>query len=148
MKKVLVLLLVVLISSFVQAQFKLEVTQEISKKTGGEFEITGKTFDQVWSAITRSMLLLKFKSTLIEKGDKLGQMNFRKKPSVLARGVVSLDSGGKDKIEDENMPGWEMTLEEDEEGKIKIFCIYDYGVVKGTKPFKKLCKKLEEILKD
>ena len=45
---------------FIQAQFKFEVTQEIKKKQA-EITITGKTFNEVWKATTRTLISLRFR---------------------------------------------------------------------------------------
>ena len=147
MKKVyLVLLSIVLLVSFAQAQFKLEITEQITAKTGGELEVIGKTFDEVWKGASRTLLLLKFQIKEQEKDS--GWMVAYKKVGALTK----IGNTGGDKIEVEDMPSWNLTIEENEEGKIVIFCIYNGGqgtiAVRGTRPFKKLCEKLETVLKD
>jgi len=68
MKKLIICLSVLIFVTLAQAQFKFEVTQEMKKKQA-EITITGKTFDEVWKATTRTLMSLKFQ---IKESDKEG----------------------------------------------------------------------------
>jgi len=143
MKKLfLILLSMVLIISFVQAQTKIEVTTEISVKTGGEFTVTGNTIDEVWKALPKAMMLIKFRVETIEKDSWI--LVARKQVGALLN--LSQEGG----VKSDQMQTWNLTLSENEDGGVDVFCVYDSGrgraQLKGTKPFKKLIEKLQEVL--
>jgi len=143
MRKIVYLFLAIIVSALiVQAQVELKVTKEITKKTGGEIEITGKSFDEVWTAATRTFMLLKFK---IQESDKdSGLIVAQKKVGAIAK--MSGDYSASD------MPSWQISFEEVDAKQIRLFCVYTLasgqliGAVK--KPFKKFHTKLEELLED
>lgn len=133
MKKFLIFLLPLFFVSLCYADFNFEITQEMKKKQA-EITITGKTFDEVWSATTRSLMALKFRIKESEKDS--GTIFAQKKKSIFDEG-------------DGERSSWEIMIEADE-GKIVVFCIYTLGemALSAKKPFKKFCKKLKERLSD
>ena len=120
---------------FIQAQFKFEVTQEIKKKQA-EITITGKTFNEVWKATTRTLISLRFR---IKESDKDGGTIFaQKRPNIFYE-------------DGDVVTAWNIMIESDEE-EIVIFCVYNVGsdnpFSKGKKAFKKFYKKLKERLSE
>ena len=150
MKKLfLILLSMVLIISFVQAQTKIEVTTEISVKTGGEFTVTGNTFDEVWDALPKALMLLKFRVGNIEKDSKI--LIAQKRVSAIGNAMMKNSAGGGG-VKGDETPNWNLTLSENEDGIVNVFCVYDSGrgraPLRGTKPFKELIEKLQEVLEN
>lgn len=135
MKRLFVCLFVLISVVLAQAQFKFEVTQEMKKKQA-EITITGKTFDEVWKAATRTLMSLKFQ---IKESDKDSGTIFAQK----RRGMFY--------EEGDVSSAWNVMLESDEE-QIIVFCVYNSGsdnpLSTGKKPFKKFCKKLKELLSE
>ncbi len=133
MKKLIICLSVLIFVTLAQAQFKFEVTQEMKKKQA-EITITGKTFDEVWKATTRTLMSLKFQ---VKESDKDSGTIFAPK-----RRTIFYEAG-------ETTSAWNIMIESDEE-EIVIFCVYNVGsddpFSKGKKAFKKFHKKLKERL--
>jgi hypothetical protein len=132
--------MVLLICSFVFAQekFALTVTKEITKKAGGEITVTGKTFDELWSGMTKALMLLKFRVTEANKDSK--QIFAQKRAGLFANDYDA-----------DETPNWQILIEE-EDGKFKVSCFFQsYAgarIYSVKKPFKKLCTKLKETLSD
>ncbi|KKN54486.1 hypothetical protein LCGC14_0591970 [marine sediment metagenome] len=120
---------------FVQAEFKFEVTQEMKNKEA-EITITGKTFDEVWKATTRTLISQKFQ---IKESDKESGTIFAQKRRSVFYDVEDVSSA------------WNFVLESDEE-EIIVFCVYNTGTANllstGKKPFKKFREKLKERLSE
>ena len=120
---------------FIQAEFKFEITKEMKKKEA-EITITGKTFDEVWKATTRTLMSLKFQ---IKESDKDSGTIFAQK----RRGIFY--------EEGDVSSAWNVMLESDEE-QIIVFCVYNSGsdnpLSAGKRPFKKFHKKLKERLSE
>jgi len=133
MKRLFVCLFILIFVMVAQAQFKFEVTQEMKKKQA-EITITGKTFDEVWKATTRTLMSLKFQ---IKESDKEGGTIL-----ALKRKGLFYESG-------DVLSSWSIMIESDEE-EIILFCVYNPGsdnpLSGGKKPFKKFHKKLKECL--
>ncbi|GAH85691.1 unnamed protein product, partial [marine sediment metagenome] len=109
------------------------ITQEMKKKQA-EITITGKTFDEVWKATTRTLISLKFQ---IKESDKDGGSIFaQKRPNIFYE-------------DGDVVTAWNIMIESDEE-EIIVFCVYnvssDNPFSKGKKAFKKFHKKLKERL--
>jgi len=133
MKKLFICLFVLIFIGLAQAQFKFEVTQEMKKKQA-EITITGKTFDEVWKAVTRSLVSLRFQ---VKESDKDGGTIFaQKRPNIFYE-------------DGDVVTAWNIMIESDEE-EIIVFCVYNVGsdnpFSKGKKAFKKFHKKLKERL--
>jgi len=133
MRKSIVCLLVLFFVVLAYADFTFEITQELKKKEA-EITITGKTFDEVWKATTRTLMSLKFR---IKESDK-------DSGSILAekrKGMFYEDG--------DILSGWSVMVE-DADGKIIIFCVYQPGeynpLSSGAKPFKQFRMKLKERL--
>lgn len=136
-KFVYVMFFLFFVSIFVQAQ--LTVTQEITKKGGGEIELKGKTFDEIWSGLNKTLMLLKFR---IKESDKESMTILaQKRLGLLAKGDYSADEA----------PVWQIIIEEEEgENCFKLSCFFEFyagaRIYSVKKPFKKLCNKLNEVL--
>ena len=133
MKKLIACFMILVFVVLVQAQFKFEITQEMKKKKA-EITITGKTFDEVWKATTRTLMSLKFQ---IKESDKEGGTILAEK-----RKGLLYESG-------DVLSSWSIMIESDEE-EIILFCVYNPGsdnpLSGGKKPFKEFHKKLKEHL--
>ncbi len=135
MKKLIICLSVLIFVTLAQAQFKFEVTQEMKKKQA-EITITGKTFDEVWKAATRTLISLRFR---IKESDKDGGTIFaQKRPNIFYE-------------DGDVVTAWNIIIEDNEE-EIIVFCVYNSGsdnpFSKGKKAFKKFHKKLKERLSE
>ena len=135
MKKLIACLSILIFVALAQAQFTFEVTREMKKKEA-EITITGKTFDEVWKATTRTLMSLKFQ---IKESDKDSGTIFAQK----RRGMFY--------EEGDVSSAWNVMIESDEE-KIIVFCVYNPGsdnpLSAGKKPFKKFHKKLKDVLSE
>lgn len=135
MRKLFVCLFILIFVVLAQAQFKFEVTQEMKKKQA-EITITGKTFDEVWKATTRTLMSLKFQ---IKESDKEGGTIL-----ALKRKGLFYESG-------DVLSSWSIMIERDEE-EIILFCVYNPGsnnpLSSGKKAFKKFHKKFRERLSE
>ncbi len=133
MRKLFICLFILIFVVLAQAQFKFEVTQEMKKKQA-EITITGKTFDEVWKATTRTLMSLKFQ---IKESDKEGGTIL-----ALKRKGLFYESG-------DVLSSWSIMIESDEE-EIILFCVYNPGsnnpLSSGKKAFKKFHKKFRERL--
>ncbi len=120
---------------FIQAEFKFEVTQEMKKKEA-EITITGKTFDEVWKATTRTLMQLKFQ---IKESDKEGGT------------ILALKRKGLFYEDGDILSSWSIMIESDEE-EIILFCVYNPGsnnpLSAGKKPFKQFHEKLKDRLSE
>ena len=120
---------------FIQAEFKFEVTKEM-KKEEAEITITGKTFDEVWKATTRTFMSLKFQIKEREKDKDIGSM-------VAQKGLVK-------NYEDRGIRhAWNVMIESDEE-QVIVFCVYypdsDNPTQSGKGQFKNFHEKLKDVL--
>jgi len=135
MKKLIACLSILIFIALAQAQFTFEVTREMKKKEA-EITITGKTFDEVWKATTRTLMSLKFQ---IKESDKDSGTIFAQK----RRGMFY--------EEGDVSSAWNVMIESDEE-QIIVFCVYNPGsdnpLSAGKKPFKKFHKKLKDVLSE
>ncbi len=135
MKKLFIFLLFLSFGLFSYADFNFEITQEMKKKQA-EITITGKTFNEVWKATTRTLMSLKFQ---IKESDKDSGVIFAPK-----RRTIAFDAG-------ETTSAWNIMIESDE-GEIIVFCVYSSGAANplssGKKAFKKFHKKLKERLNE
>lgn len=135
MKKLIACFVILIFVVLAQAQFKFEITQQMKKKKA-EITITGKTFDEVWKATTRTLMSLKFQ---IKESDKEGGTILAEK-----RKGLLYESG-------DVLSSWSIMIESDEE-EIILFCVYNPGsdnpLSGGKKPFKKFHKKLKERLSE
>ena len=135
MKKLITCLSILIFVALAQAQFKFEVTKEMKKKEA-EITITGKTFDKVWKAATRTLMSLKFQ---IKESDKDSGTIFAQK----RRGMFY--------EEGDVSSAWNVMIESDEE-QVIVFCVYNPGsdnpLSAGKKPFKKFHKKLKDVLSE
>ena len=134
MKRLFVCLFILIFVMVAQAQFKFEVTQEMKKKQA-EITITGRTFDEVWKATTRTLMSLKFQ---IKESDKEGGT------------ILALKSKGIFYEDGDVLAGWSIMIESDGE-EIILFCVYSagsesLGLSSGKSAFKKFHKKLKERL--
>lgn len=133
MKRLIVCLVILGFVALAQAQFKFEVTEEMEKKQA-EITITGKTFDEVWKATTRTLMSLRFQ--IKESNKDSGTIFAQKRPGIFY-------------VDGDVLIAWNIMLESDEE-QVMIFCVYNVGednpFSSGKKPFKKLCKKLKDVL--
>ena len=120
-------------STKIKPEFKFEITQEITKKQA-EITITGKSFDEVWKATTRTLISIKYR---ISESDKEGGTIFaQKRPNIFYE-------------DGDVVTAWNIMIEGDEE-EIVIFCVYNVGgdnpFSKGKKAFRKFHQKLKERL--
>ncbi len=133
MKRIITVLSILSFVALAHAQFKLEITQEMKKKEA-EITITGKTFDEVWKATTRTLMSLKFQ---IKESDKEGGT------------ILALKRKGIFHEDGEILSSWSIMIESDEE-EIILFCVYNPGsnnpLSSGKKPFRKFREKLRERL--
>jgi len=133
MKRLFVCLFILIFVMVAQAQFKFEVTQEMKKKQA-EITITGKTFDEVWKATTRTLMSLKFQ---IKESDKEGGT------------ILALKRKGLFYEDGDILSSWSIMIESDEE-EIILFCVYNPGsnnpLSSGKKAFKKFHEKFKERL--
>ncbi len=134
MRKVILCLFILVTFTAAQAQFKFEVTQEMKKKQA-EITITGKIFNEVWKATTRTLMSLKFQ---IKESDKEGGT------------ILALKSKGIFYEDGDVLAGWSIMIESDGE-EIILFCVYSagsesLGLSSGKSAFKKFHKKLKERL--
>ena len=135
MKKLIIYSMILILVTLAQAQFKFEITQEMKKKQA-EITITGKTFDEVWKATTRTLLSIRYR---ISESDKEGGTIFaQKRPNIFYE-------------DGDVVTAWNIMIESEEE-EIVIFCVYNVGsdnpFSKGKKAFKKFHKKLKERLSE
>lgn len=135
MKKIIIYSMILILVTLAQAQFKFEITQEMKKKQA-EITITGKTFDEVWKATTRTLLSIRYR---ISESDKEGGTIFaQKRPNIFYE-------------DGDVVTAWNIMIESEEE-EIVIFCVYNVGsdnpFSKGKKAFKKFHKKLKERLSE
>ena len=135
MKKLIICLSILIFVALAQAQFKFEVTQEMKKKEA-EITITGKTFDEVWKATTRTLMSRKFQ---IKESDKEGGT------------ILALKRKGLFYEDGDTLSSWSIMIESDEE-EIILFCVYNPGssnpLSSGKKPFKQFHEKLKERLSE
>ncbi|OEU64012.1 MAG: hypothetical protein BBJ57_06020 [Desulfobacterales bacterium PC51MH44] len=135
MKRLFVCLFILIFVMMAQAKFKFEVTQEMKKKEA-EITITGKTFDEVWKATTRTLMSLKFQ---IKESDKEGGT------------ILALKRKGLFYENGDVLSSWSIMIESDEE-EIILFCVYNPGsdnpLSAGKRPFKQFHKKLKERLSE
>lgn len=135
MKKLICCFMILVLAVLVQAQFKFEITQELKKKKA-EITITGKTFDEVWKATTRTLMSLKFQ--IKESSKEGGTILAEKRKGIFYEGGDVQSS-------------WSIMIESDEE-EIILFCVYNPGsdnpFSAGKKPFKKFHKTLKESLSE
>lgn len=141
----MVVILMVLVVSFAQTQFKIEVTEEPTKDAGAEITITGTTLDEVWDSITRALMLLKFNISESEKDS--GLIIAHKRVGALLKAA---NTGGE-KIQKNDMPNWNLSIKEgNTDDEIIIFCMYSGGEgtirTAGKKPFKKLVEKIQSVM--
>ena len=135
MKRIIAILSILTFVTLAHAQFTFEITQEMKKKEA-EITITGKTFDEVWKATTRTLMSLKFR---IKESDKDGG-------SILAekrKGMFYEDG--------DILSSWSVMIE-DADGEIILFCVYQPGEYNpfssGKKPFREFREKLKERLSE
>ncbi len=133
MRKVILCLFILVTFTAAQAQFKFEVTQEMKKKQA-EITITGKSYDEIWKATTRTLMSLKFQ---IKESDKEGGT------------ILALKRKGIFYEDGDISSSWSIMIESDEE-EIILFCVYNPGsnnpLSSGQKPFRKFREKLRERL--
>ena len=120
---------------FIQAEFKFEVTKEMKKKEA-EITITGKTFDEVWEATTRTLMSLRFQIKQRKRNKDIGSIGARK-----GYGLHYEDRGVESR--------WNVRIESDEE-QVIVFCLFypgsGYPGQSGKRPFKKFHEKLKDVL--
>jgi uncharacterized lipoprotein len=118
---------------FIQAEFKFEVTKEMKKKEA-EITITGKTFDEVWKATTRTLMSLEFQVRGSDKDS--GTIFAHKRP-------------GQFYEEGDALSTWNVKIESDEK-QVIVFCVYNPGsdnpLSAGKRSFEKFHKKLKDVL--
>ena len=142
MRKLFVFLLILIFVSFCYADFNFEITQEF-KKGEGEITITGKTFDDVWEGITRTLFRLKFKT--VEKDEDFGLIIAQKKGTKKTYNEQGEHVSSKEYISDK----WDIMIESIGE-KVIVVCSYEgegagfWGSKK--KSFEAFCEKLKSIL--
>jgi len=142
MKKYFVFLLPLFFVLFSYADFTFEITQEF-KKGEGEITITGKTVDEVWMGIARTLIRLKCK--IVEKDEDIGLIVAeRKKKSD------TYDDEGKVVSSEEYVSDkWEIMIESVDD-EVIVTCLYEgegagfWGSKK--KSFENFCEKLKSIL--
>ena len=133
MKRSIVYFFVLVLFISAQAQFKFNVTKEMSKGEA-EIEIEGKSFDEVWRGATRALMARKFQ---IKESDKDGGIIYAQvRPGAFYE-------------EGDVLTSWQLMIDEDE-GRIRIFIRVALGTdaISAKKPFQKFCEKLKEILEE
>lgn len=116
MKKLFSYSLILILVLFCYADFKFEVTQGF-KKGEGEITITGKTVDEVWMGIARTLVSLKCK--IIEKDEDIGFIVAQRKG---VKNVIN-DAGSIISTEEYVSVRWEVMIESFDD-KVIVSCLY------------------------
>jgi len=141
-KKIIVYLLSLIFVAFLYAEFEFKISQEF-KKGEGEITITGKTTDEVWTGIARTLISLKCK--IVEKDEDIGFIIAERKG---VKDVIS-DSGSIESTEEYVSARWQIMIESlgDE---VIVTCSYEgegtgfWGSKK--KSFINFCTRLKKFL--
>lgn len=143
MKKLIIFLsILVFITTIVYAEFHFEITQGF-KKGEGEITITGKTVDEVWMGIARTLVSLKCK--IIEKDEDTGFIVAQRKG---VKNVIN-DAGSIISTEEYVSARWEVMIESFDD-KVMVTCLYkgEGGGFWGgrKKSFIDFCTRLKKFL--
>jgi len=142
MKRFFLFLLALIFVLFCYADFKFEVTQEF-KKGEGEITITGKTVDEIWMRIARTLIKLKCK--IVEKDEDIGLIVAQRKKVKEEYSDERAFVSSKEYVSDK----WEIMIESVDD-EVIVTCSYEgdgagfWGSKK--KSFEDFCTKLKSIL--
>lgn len=142
MRKLIAFLPILVFVVLAQTEFKFEVTKEF-KKGEGEITIVGKTEEEVWMGIARTLIRLKCK--IVEKDEDIGLIVAERKKEEEV-----FDEEGKVVSSEEYVSDkWEILIESVDE-KIILVCSYEgegagfWGSKKRS--FEEFCEKLKDTL--